>query len=332
MPLQQRIILIFLVIVLVLGGGAITYNMFGNSKLKTTKTSSSLYVPPVEKPNPKSAINKKPSVADQNQLEQKQPDITQKGTFSDGQTVGNKTNELKTNNTTKPDSNNLNDNLNGVQLATDRPKENNNKAKVLEKFSEGEQSEILPPSLPVSFSPTESQKTAIQKQLKIDIKNISKYTSNALADGTVIFKIPYTNIKNETWDIPSGLLLAGDQSYGSNQDRVFVLKDDVFFFAGDNVSNIFDFEYEGEVFWMNQYLDKIVITKTNFVDPQSVNFLEGRLIDIQKKNNAEFNGMFVGYDPEANITKIYTITPQKYFIDEIVFKDLANKYTQINED
>lgn len=301
MPIKQRIVLIFIVLVLVLGGGAIAYNSFGNpNKTKNTKTNSSLYVPPTEKINPKSAINKKPSVADQNQLEQKQPDSTQKGTFSSGE---------------NPDSPTA-----GIELGTDKPKVTTNKAKVLEKYGETVEPQVLPVNQPVDFNPTESQLTSLKQQLKFTSASLKKYPSNILADGTIILKVPYTSVKDTTWSLAKGLILDGDQGYGSNQDRVFILKGDKLSFAGDNVSNIFDFEYDGEVFWMSQYLDKIVISRPNFVDPQSVSFTEGLLVDIQKKNAVEFSGMFVGFDPQASTTKIYSITPQKYFIDGIVSK------------
>jgi hypothetical protein len=182
-------------------------------------------------------------------------------------------------------------------------------------------SEVLPPLQSVDVVANDKQKSLLNRFTTVDVNNLKQYAIYKMKDDSVILSIPNTAVLPETFQTKNTLIFEGDVSYGTNQNRIFILKNDFLAFTGDNVSNVFDFEYDGQTYWLTQYLDNLVISKPNFVDPQKVYPKEGFLVDIQKKNDAEFLALFTSKDPQDTITTKVLISPQKYFVDGTVLKD-----------
>jgi hypothetical protein len=139
-------------------------------------------------------------------------------------------------------------------------------------------------------------------------------------DDILVLKIPSQKIlKKVNLDFPNTFRLA-------NEDRLPVANDRIVLYypsqkraayLGEFITDVYDFKYEGQNYWLSVYLSDLIISKADFGDWKFVALGEDIIESINKKNDFEFEITTKYLFEDLVEYNKQIISPQKYIIDGI---------------
>jgi hypothetical protein len=136
----------------------------------------------------------------------------------------------------------------------------------------------------------------------------------------IVMKLAAKNIlRRINIDFPNTFRLSNEDRLPTSNDRIILYypAEKRAAYLGEYISDVFDFEYEGQNYWLSTYLGDLIISKPDFKDWKFVGAGDYKIYEIVKKSDFEFEVVTKFTYEDFDEYKKEFISPQKYIIDGI---------------